>query len=84
VIIAVTRFVKRQRKPLNTPQNKPPPNIPNIVVKHVILLVLEAIGVVGIFIPDCMNEEEQHKQQISIKNGAALLIIIIFYNILRK
>jgi hypothetical protein len=48
------------------------------VVKHVILLVLEAIGVVGIFIPDCMNEEEQHKQQISIKNGAALLIIIIF------
>jgi len=66
-------------------QNKPPPsppvNIPNIVVKHVKLLVIEAIGVVGIFIPDCINEEETHRRQINIKNGAAPLI---FYNRLRK
>ena len=77
----MTRFVKHQRKPLNTPQNKPPPNIPNIVVKHVILLVLEAMGVVGILPAACADEEQTHKRQISIKKGAALLI---FYNILRK
>jgi hypothetical protein len=77
----VTRFVKHRRKPPNIPQNKPPPNIPIIVVKHVKLLVIEAIGVVGILPAACADEEQTHKRQISIKKGAALLI---FYNILRK
>jgi hypothetical protein len=77
----VTRFVKHRRKLQNTHQNKPPPNILIIVVKHVKLLVIEAIGVVGILPAACADEEQTHKRQISIKKGAALLI---FYNILRK
>ena len=51
------------------------------MVKHVKLLVIEAMGVVGIFIPDCINEEERHNRQTNIKNGAAPLI---FYYRLRK
>jgi hypothetical protein len=50
------------------------------VVKHVILLVLEAIGVVGIFIPDCMNEEQQidNRQTIIIIMGASFCIILLY------
>jgi hypothetical protein len=71
---AVTRFVKHRRKPPNIPQNKPPPNIPIIVVKHVKLLVMEAIGVVGILPAAWADEEQTHRRHISIKKGAALLI----------
>jgi len=80
----VILFVKNLKKLQNTHQNrplpKPPVNIPIIVVKSVKLLVIEAIGVVGILPAALTDEEQRHNKQISIKKGAISFIC----NILRS
>ena len=80
----VTLYVKHPKRLWSTLQNNPPPkppvNIPISVVKHVKLLVIEAIGVVGILPAALTDEKQRHSKQNNIKKGAISLIC----NILRS
>jgi len=49
------------------------------VVKHVKLLVIEAIGVVGILPTALIDEEQLHKRHTNIMKGPTRFIFILYY-----
>jgi hypothetical protein len=71
----VTQFVKHQRRLWSIHQNILPPIIPNNVVIRVKLLVIEAMGVVGI-LPAALTEDAQRdKRHNNIKMGTIAFIL---------
>jgi hypothetical protein len=71
----VILYVKHRRRLWSIHQNILPPIIPNNVVIRVKLLVIEAMGVVGM-LPAALTEDTQrHKRHNNIKMGTIAFIL---------